>query len=108
MQEKSQGWHDAFAIHAIMEGGWQVSVHDTHTHAGRERARKCMGQVGQLVCRDQAISMCVCVCVCVCVSQAHWVGPGRRCLVSHSPNPQLCAMEGGVWDDSTKDWGGPR
>lgn len=23
-----------------------------------------------------------------------------RCLVSHAPNPQMCAMQGGVWDDS--------
>ena len=24
-----------------------------------------------------------------------------RCLVSHSPSPQLCALRGGAWDDST-------
>lgn len=23
-----------------------------------------------------------------------------RCLLSHSPSPQLCALRGGVWDDS--------
>ena len=23
-----------------------------------------------------------------------------RCLVHHNPNPQLCALEDGVWDDS--------
>lgn len=23
-----------------------------------------------------------------------------RCLVSHIPNPQFCALSGGVWDDS--------
>ncbi len=44
-----------------------------------------------------------------------------RCLVAHSPNPQLCAMQGGagdeeeqgshdaagVWDDSSKNGQGP-
>eukprot|EP00955_Chlamydomonas_euryale_P104025 365535-Chlamydomonas_euryale.AAC.61 len=25
---------------------------------------------------------------------------GDACLVSHSPNPQVCALEGGAWDDS--------
>ena len=24
----------------------------------------------------------------------------NRCLVHHNPNPQLCALGGGVWDDS--------
>ena len=26
-----------------------------------------------------------------------------RCLVSHTPNPQQCALRGGVWDDTNFD-----
>ncbi len=33
-----------------------------------------------------------------CAAQVHHVQ--GRCLVHHNPSPQLCAAQGGVWDDS--------
>lgn len=35
---------------------------------------------------------------CLRASQVHFVH--GRCLVHHSPNPQQCALNGSVWDDT--------
>jgi hypothetical protein len=35
------------------------------------------------------------------LSQVHRIAD--TCLLSHSPSPQLCALHGGIWDDSIYD-----